>query len=71
MWGDSDRVFDRSALSTVQTLLPRARITALPGIGHLPMMEAPAETAQRYARFLDEAGDLGVSNQPKLSQNSR
>ncbi len=71
MWGDSDRVFDRSGLSTVQTLLPRARITALPGIGHLPMMEAPAETANRYARFLDDVGSLGGSNQPKLSQNSR
>jgi pimeloyl-ACP methyl ester carboxylesterase len=52
LWGESDRVFDRSALLPLQKLLPQAHAEALPGIGHLPMMEAPAETAQRYARFL-------------------
>lgn len=71
LWGESDRVFDHSALSKVQTLLPHARITELPGIGHLPMMEAPAETAQRYVRFLDEVKASGASNPMKLSQNSR
>lgn len=71
LWGESDRVFDHSALSTVQTLLPHARISALPGIGHLPMMEAPAEMAQRYVRFLDEVTASGAPNPGKLSQNSR
>ncbi|MBD9393723.1 alpha/beta fold hydrolase [Acidovorax sp. ACV01] len=52
LWGESDRVFDRSGLLPLQKLLPQAQAEALPGIGHLPMMEAPAETAQRYARFL-------------------
>ncbi|RQO83446.1 alpha/beta fold hydrolase [Acidovorax sp. FJL06] len=53
LWGDSDRVFDRSGLQPLRKLLPRAHLETLPGIGHLPMMEAPADTAQRYARFLD------------------
>lgn len=66
LWGDSDRVFDRSALSTVQKLMPNARIDALPGIGHLPMMEAPSETAQRYARFLDEWTVSGVPHAKKF-----
>ncbi len=52
LWGDSDRVFDRTGLQPVQKLLPQAQIAALPGIGHLPMMEAPAETAQHYTWFL-------------------
>jgi pimeloyl-ACP methyl ester carboxylesterase len=65
LWGENDRVFDRSGLLTVQTLLPQARISALPGIGHLPMMEAPAETAQRYARFLDEVTAIGAQNPMK------
>ena len=52
LWGESDRVFDRSGLLPLQKLLPQAHAEALPGIGHLPMMEAPAETAQRYARFI-------------------
>lgn len=53
LWGGSDRVFDRSGLLPLQKLLPQAQLEALPGIGHLPMMEAPADTAQRYARFLE------------------
>ena len=53
LWGDSDRVFDRSGLLPLQKLLPQAQLEALPGVGHLPMMEAPADTAQRYARFLE------------------
>jgi len=54
LWGDKDRVFDRSGLQPLQKLLPQAQLEALPGIGHLPMMEAPADTAHRYARFLDQ-----------------
>ena len=53
LWGDKDRVFDRSGLQPLQKLLPQAQLEALPGIGHLPMMEAPADTAHKYARFLD------------------
>ncbi|RZJ07503.1 MAG: alpha/beta fold hydrolase [Acidovorax sp.] len=53
LWGESDRVFDRSGLQTLTKLLPQAHAATLPGIGHLPMMEAPVDTAQRYARFLD------------------
>lgn len=52
LWGENDRVFDHSALTPLRKWLPRAQIEALPGIGHLPMMEAPADTAQRYSRFL-------------------
>ncbi len=52
LWGEQDRVFDASAAVTLRTLLPSAQIELLPGLGHLPMMEAPAETAQRYAAFL-------------------
>ncbi len=52
LWGASDRVFDVSGAQTVQSQLPQARVDVLPGIGHLPMMEAPGDTAQRYADFL-------------------
>lgn len=52
LWGQSDRVFDVSGLQPLQRLLPRAHAQTLPGIGHLPMMEAPADTAQRYGQFL-------------------
>lgn len=52
LWGQNDRVFDISGLHRLQARLPHANVQALPGIGHLPMMEAPRDTALRYARFL-------------------
>lgn len=52
LWGEQDRVFDVSAAGTLRALLPTARLEKLPDLGHLPMMEAPAETARRYAAFL-------------------
>lgn len=58
LWGEGDRVFDRSGLQPLQKLLPQAQAETLPGIGHLPMMEAPYDTAQRYARFLGDAATL-------------
>jgi len=30
----------------MKSLLPKASLTELPGVGHMPMLEAPAETAQ-------------------------
>ena len=66
LWGDKDRVFDRSGLQPLQKLLPQAQLEALPGIGHLPMMEAPADTAQRYARFLEGLAPSSALAPPKL-----
>lgn len=55
LWGEQDRVFDISGTEVLAALLPHARIEPLPGIGHLPMMEAPGDTAQRYLAFLRQA----------------
>lgn len=56
LWGEADRIFDVSGLEVLRTQLEssKSRITtvSLPGIGHLPMMEAPKESARRYADFL-------------------
>ena len=65
LWGDKDRVFDRSGLQPLQKLLPQAQLEALPGIGHLPMMKAPADTAQRYARFLEGLAPSSALAPPK------
>ena len=66
LWGESDRVFDHSGLQSLQKLLPHAHAEALPGIGHLPMMEAPKETAQRYARFLGVVATTPRETTPKI-----
>ena len=52
MWVEQDRVFDQSGAGVLRELLPSTQIAMLPAMGHLPMMEFPAETAVRYRAFL-------------------
>ena len=54
-WGTKDRVLHPSGADTLVDVLPDARVQKLPGIGHLPMLEAPEETAAGYLAFLDAA----------------
>ncbi len=53
MWGGQDQVFDASGAELLRNRLKNPRIEVLAGVGHLPMMEAPGDTAQKYASFLD------------------
>lgn len=52
LWGGRDKVFDVSGAQNLKALLPQVDMHVLPGIGHLPMMEAPKETARLYTDFL-------------------
>jgi pimeloyl-ACP methyl ester carboxylesterase len=52
LWGDADRVFHPSGAAVLRARLPHAQVQLLPGVGHLPMMEAPADAAAAYQRFL-------------------
>jgi abhydrolase domain-containing protein 6 len=52
-WGERDRLFDVSAVDGLRARLPSAEVQVLPGLGHLPMMEAPRATAAAYLRFLE------------------
>lgn len=54
LWGAQDRVFHRSGAALWQRLQPAARVQVLDNTGHLPMMEAPADTAQRLRTFLQQ-----------------
>lgn len=56
LWGSGDQLFDASGAEVLRTHLKDAQVIVLPQVGHLPMMEAPGETSQIYARFLSEAG---------------
>lgn len=51
LWGDRDRVLDVSCVETLKQLLPHAERCVLPNIGHLPMLEAPLQTAASLQRF--------------------
>ena len=52
LWGAQDKLFDASGIEVIRTLQPTAHVEVLEGVGHLPMMEAPAHTARRYRDFL-------------------
>lgn len=54
IWGKLDRLIDVSAASVWQSALPKAELVLLDGIGHMPMVEAPADTAKLYAQFIDK-----------------
>lgn len=51
LWGDQDRILDVSCADTFNRLMPGAHRHILPGVGHLPMLEAPRETCRVLTAF--------------------
>lgn len=52
LWGDQDRLIHVSAARVWAAGLPKATLVIRQGIGHMPMVEQPAETAAIYRDFL-------------------
>jgi pimeloyl-ACP methyl ester carboxylesterase len=59
--GTSDKLVDVRVPAQVAKVIPDSRLLTLPGIGHVPQMEAPRTVARAVAGLLDEvaaaAGD--------------
>jgi pimeloyl-ACP methyl ester carboxylesterase len=53
VWGSGDRVLHVSGAKVLQSVMPAAEAVVMEGVGHLPMIERPKETADFYLRFLD------------------
>ncbi|MGQ0698719.1 MAG: alpha/beta fold hydrolase [Panacagrimonas sp.] len=51
LWGEEDRALHVNSVNALMALLPYSSRTIMPGIGHVPMIEAPAETAEDYIKF--------------------
>lgn len=51
IWGREDRLLHVSA-TEIWGRIPGSQVEIWDGIGHLPMMEDPARTAQRFVRFV-------------------
>lgn len=51
VWGAEDRVLNPAGAEAMRALLPNARVIVMPGIGHLPMIEAVKESAADYLAF--------------------
>src|SRR3546814_9270548 len=52
LFGDKDRVINPSEAKTFSERIAGSEVVMLPGIGHLPMEEAPDATAAAIADFL-------------------
>ena len=52
LFGDKDRLINPSAAKTFNERIAGSEVVILPGIGHLPMEEAPDATANAIADFL-------------------
>ena len=51
VWGKQDRVLAAGNAAEFQRLIPASKVALLEGVGHVPMMEIPAETATLVRDF--------------------
>jgi pimeloyl-ACP methyl ester carboxylesterase len=51
VWGKEDEVLSPAGAETFRQLFPRSQVIIMEGIGHLPMAEAPAQTANDYLAY--------------------
>ncbi|WP_210649124.1 alpha/beta fold hydrolase [Nocardioides sp. SYSU D00065] len=56
MWGEEDRLVHPSTATTWAAGIAGARSVRYPGLGHMPMLEAPGRVAADYRAFLAEVG---------------
>jgi pimeloyl-ACP methyl ester carboxylesterase len=53
VWGDHDRALHYSGAEILHGLMPNSQVLVMPDMGHVPMLEAPAQTAADYVKFRD------------------
>lgn len=51
VWGEEDRVLHPSGADILKKLMPQTQVISMPGIGHLPMLEAPKTVAKDFRDF--------------------
>ena len=52
LWGADDRVLHVSGAKILESVMPKSQVAIMEGVGHLPMIEKPGETAEIYISFL-------------------
>lgn len=55
VWGREDRIIDISALQDWSTELSDADIDTWSGVGHMPMLEVPAQASAHISTFISQA----------------
>lgn len=51
VWGDQDRAINVAAAEILHKLMPRSQVVIMHGVGHLPMIEKPQQSAEDYLKF--------------------
>ncbi len=57
LWGEKDRVISVDNASVMASRLSDSRLVLLEEIGHMPMVEVPAETAGHIRELIEENGE--------------
>jgi abhydrolase domain-containing protein 6 len=50
-WGEKDRILHPDGAKRLAEIIPNAKVDIMENIGHLPMIEDPAATAERFISF--------------------
>ena len=51
VFGDQDRAIPVATADILHKLLPHSQVVIMPGLGHLPMLEQPQQSAKDYLQF--------------------
>lgn len=51
VFGDQDRAIPVATAEILHKLLPHSQVVIMPGLGHLPMLERPKQSAMDYLQF--------------------
>ncbi len=51
VWGAKDRLIHVATAEVLHKMMPRSQVIIMPDVGHVPMVERPAQSAQDYLRF--------------------
>ena len=51
VWGDEDKLLSLAGAEIMHKLLPNSQVILMRGIGHMPMIESPKQTAADFLQF--------------------
>ena len=51
VWGDEDKLLSPAGAEIMHKLLPNSQVILMRGIGHMPMIESPKQTAADFLQF--------------------
>jgi len=69
LWGDKDKVIPLASAEAFKTLRSGIELEVIPGAGHLPQQEKPAETGRLMADFMDKSGEKSSTASVSASRN--